>query len=100
MSSDLIFSSSSPTETDALKIPFLMRLQSFEAEESDNESPPNTRDKGTPRGKSETFQASLAVTDINSHSAELPPALWAPTGSKNTLGIIYILYPYSHFTPQ
>src|SRR6266849_7909380 len=95
MSSDLIFSSSSPTATDALKIPFPKRFQSFEAKETDNESPPNTRDKGTPRGKSGTFQVSSAVTDINSRSAELPPMLWAPTGSNNTLGVIRIpLQPF------
>jgi len=72
MNSDLIFPSSS---ADALKISFPKICQSFEAEETDDELSPNRRDKGTPRSKSRTSQASLAVTDINSHPVETPPAL-------------------------
>jgi hypothetical protein len=90
MDSDLIFPSSSPTVAIALKIPFPKEIQSFEAEETDDESSLNRREKGTPRSKSGTSQASLAATDIISHPAELPPALWAPTGSSNTLGVIRI----------
>jgi hypothetical protein len=103
MSSDLIFPSSSPTAADALKIPFPKRYQSFEAKETDDESSPNRRVKSSPESKSGTSQASLAATDINSRPAELPPALWAPTGtgSNNTLGVIRIqaIPPQPFHTP-
>ena len=52
------------------KIPFPKGYQSFEAEETNDESLPTgetPRDKSTPRSKSGTSHASLAATDINSH---------------------------------
>src|SRR5712691_4278111 len=77
MNSDSIFPSSLPTAADAFNIPFPKRYQSFEAEETNDKSYPNRGDKGISRSKSGTSQISLAATDINSHHAELPPALWA-----------------------
>ncbi len=85
MNSDSIFPSSSPTAADAFNIPFPKRYQSFEAEETDNKSYPNRGDKDTPRSKSGTSQVSLAATDINSHPAELPPALWAARAPTESL---------------